>query len=203
MAREKQAEISIDDFHPRNDGFLQSYKGEWREQGMIATAWLDTADPHHFPRGIFLRDAYELSSTYERAMGGAPRGTRQADLGAELARKLRERMKTEMRAAGWQVVTHTSEGQDIWQYKPARVSPIQNVIPPQSVTPTQISVTRTARNVSFTCKMCGKETTQLRMPGPLPHYCSDTCKADGARAKTRVRVARLRERQKQALRESE
>jgi hypothetical protein len=195
MVREQQAEISIDDFHPRNDGFVQSYKGEWREQGMIATAWLDTADPHHFPRGIFLKDAYELSSTYERAKGGAPRGTRQAELGAELARKLRERMKAEMKAAGWQVVAHTKEGQDIWQYKPVSIA--------QNVTPTQISVTRTARNVSFTCQMCGKETTQLRMPGPLPRYCSEICKAAGERAKTRARVARLRERQKQALRESE
>lgn len=107
MVREKQAEISIDDFHPRNDGFVQSYKGVWREQGMIATAWLDPADPHHFPRGIFLKDAYELSSTYERALGGPARGARQDEIGAELAGKLRERMKTEMRAAVWQVVAYT------------------------------------------------------------------------------------------------
>jgi hypothetical protein len=198
MVREdEQAEISIDDFHPRNDGFLQSYKGEWREQGMIATAWLGTVERDHFPRGIFLRDAYELSSTYERALGGSPRGTRQAGLGAELARKLRERMKAEMKAAGWQVVAQTREGRDIWQHKPAPVFRGQNV------THTQISVTRTARNVSFTCKTCGKETTQLRMPGPRPRYCSDTCKAEGERVKTRARVARLRERQKQALRENE
>ncbi len=64
----------------------------------------------------FLPGAYELSSTYERGPGGPARGARQDELGAELARKLRERMKTEMRAAGWQVVTHTREGQDIWQY---------------------------------------------------------------------------------------
>ncbi len=100
-------------------------------------------------------------------------------------------MKTEMRAAGWQVISQTREGQDIWQYKPARVSPETT-----SVTPAQISVTRTARNVSFTCQVCGTETTQLRMPGPPPRYCSGVCQAKGERAKTRARVGRLRERRK-------
>jgi hypothetical protein len=190
MVHEKQVEISIDDFHPRNDGFVQSYKGVWKEQGMIASAWLDTVDPDHFPRDVFLPSAYVLSSTFERALGGPARGTRQADLGEDLARKLRERMRSEIQAAGWQVVAQTREGRDIWQYKPAPVSRVQ------SVTPTQISVTRTARNVSFICKVCGKETTQLRMPGPRPRYCSDICKTVGERAKTRARVARLRERQK-------
>jgi hypothetical protein len=192
MGREKQSQISIDDFHPRHDGFIQTYKGEWREQGMIATAWLDTVERDHFPRGLFLPGAYELSSTYERDTGGPARGTRQEEIGAELARKLRKRMKTEMRAAGWQVVSQTRGGREIWQYKPTRVSP--GTTP---VTPIQITVTRTARNVSFTCKVCGKDTTQLRMPGPRPRYCSDTCKETGERAKTRARVGRLRERQRE------
>jgi hypothetical protein len=191
MGREKHADISIDDFHPRNDGFVQTYIGIWKEQGMIATAWLDTVERDHFPHGLFLPGAYELSSTYERASGGEARGTRQDELGAELARKLRERMKTEMRAAGWQVVSQTREGQEIWQYKPARVSP--DTTP---VTPTQITVTRTARSVSFTCQVCGTETTQLRMPGPRPRYCSESCKETGEREKTRARVACLRERQR-------
>ena len=93
MVHEKQAEISIDDFHPRKDGFVQSYKGVWKEQGMIASAWLDTVDPDHLPRGVFLTGAYELNSTYERVLGGPARGTRQAYLGEDLARKLRERMR--------------------------------------------------------------------------------------------------------------
>ncbi len=196
MGREKQAEISIeiDDFYPRNDGLVQTYKGVWKEQGMIATAWLASVERDHFPRGLFLRDAYELSSTYERIQGGPARGVRQEELGAELARKLRERMKTEMRAAGWQVVTQTREGRDIWQYKPARVSP--DTTP---VTTTQVTVTRIARNVSFTCQVCGKDTTQLRMPGPRPRYCSESCKAEGERAKTRARVGRLRESQKKNI----
>ncbi len=192
MVRGKQAEISIDDFHPRNDGFVQTYKGVWKEWGMIATAWLASVERDHFPRGLFLRDAYELSSTYERIQGGPARGARQEELGAELARKLRERMKTEMRAAGWQVIAQTREGRDIWQHKPRRVSP--DTMP---VTTTQVTVTRTARNVSFTCQVCGKDTTQLQMPGPRPRYCSDTCKKEGERANTRARVGRLRARKKE------
>jgi hypothetical protein len=38
--------------------------------------------------------------------------------------------------------------------------------------------------------------SQLRMPGPRPCYCSDSCAKEGERAKTRARVGRLRERQK-------
>jgi hypothetical protein len=182
-----QAEISIDDFHPRNDGFIQSYKGTWKEQGMIATAWLDTVEPGHFPAGLFLPNAYELSSTYERVLGGPARGSRQEELGADLARKLSDRMKIDMKAAGWQVVAKTREGKDIWQYRPARVFPVQNV------TSIQVTVTRTPRNVTFTCAICGTETTQVRMPGPRPRYCSDTCRAEGEREKTRKRVARFRQ----------
>ncbi len=126
MGHKQQAEISIDDFHPRNDGLVQTYKGEWRERGMTATVWLAPAERDHMPRGIYLHDAWELASTYERASGGPARGARQEELGAELARLLRERMKTEMRAAGWQVIAQTRESRDIWQYKPARLSSIQS-----------------------------------------------------------------------------
>ncbi len=86
QAHQKQEEPDIPDFHPRKDGFVQSYKGTWKEQGMIAIAWLETADPHHLPRGVFLHGAYELSSTSERALGGPARGARQKDLGADLDR---------------------------------------------------------------------------------------------------------------------
>ncbi len=199
MVREQQAEVIIDDLHPRNDGFVQSYKGQWHEQGMIATAWLDLVEPEHFPHGIFLRDAYEVTSFYERVLGGPARGTRQEELGAQLAHKLRERMIAEMKAAGWQAIAQITDGRDIWQYKPMPDSREQTE---RHVTSIQVTVTRTARNVSFTCHVCGKETTQLRMPGPRPRYCSDTCKETGERAKTRDRVARLRERQKQTLREN-
>lgn len=190
MVKEHPAEISIDNFHPRNDGFIQSYEGTWKEQGMIATAWLDTVERGHFPAGLFLPNAYELSSTYERALGGLARGARQEELGATLAQNLRERMKTEMKAAGWQVVAKTREGKDIWQYKPAPVPP------GQTVTSIQVTVTRTPRNITFTCAICGTKTTQLRMPGPQPRYCSDACKAEGERKKIRERVDRYRQRKK-------
>ncbi len=183
MVREHTAEISIDDFHPRIDGFVQSYKGTWKEQGMIATAWLDTVERGHFPAGLFLPNAYELSSTYERVLGGLARGARQEELGADLAQKLRERMKEKMKAAGWQVVAKTREGKDIWQYKPSRVSP------GQTVTSIQVTVTRTPRSVTFACAICGTRITQVRMPGPRPRYCSDACKAEGERGKVRARCS--------------
>ncbi len=48
MVREKRAEISIDDFHPRNDGSVQMYKGIWAEQGRglaRKTSWNSHIDP--------------------------------------------------------------------------------------------------------------------------------------------------------------
>ena len=38
----------------------------------------------------------------------------------------------------------------------------------------------TSRPVTFTCQYCGEILTQLRMPGPLPTYCSDRCRLDAA-----------------------
>ena len=38
----------------------------------------------------------------------------------------------------------------------------------------------TSRPVTFTCQYCGEILTQLRMPGPLPTYCSDRCRWDAA-----------------------
>lgn len=188
------AAISIVPFHPPQDGFAHSYTCTWKEQGMCATAWLDTVEREHFPAGLYLRNAYELSSTYERTLGGPPRGARQEEIGVKLARKLRERMQEEMLAAGWQVVAKTREGRDIWQHKPkpARLSS------PQQGTPMQVTVLRTARSVTFTCAVCGRETTQERMPGPKPRYCSDSCKQDGDREKTRLRVARFKARRRAA-----
>ncbi len=168
MAREKHAEISIDDFHPRNDGSVQMYKGIWAEQGMIATAWLDTVERDHFPRGLFLRDAYELSSTYERIQGGPASGARQEELGAELARKLRERMETEMKAAGWQVVTHTREGQEIWQHKPA-LSSAPSIPEVKSERGVQYR-TRLVHThaITFTCVQCGREVVNAPKSGCCP-----------------------------------
>ncbi len=192
MTTDKPADITIADFHPSQDGFIQTYKGEWREQGMCATAWLDPVERDHMPKGIYLHNAYELSSTFERLQGGRPRGARQEELGAKLAHNLRDRMETKMRAAGWQVVAKTHEGQDIWQYKP-----VPDALK-HAVTTRQVLVTRTARSVSFTCEVCGTHTTEYRLPGPKPRYCSDSCKQIGQRAKTRMRVARCKARRKKS-----
>lgn len=54
------------------------------------------------------------------------------------------------------------------------------------------------RSVTFACQWCGRTVTQHRFPGPLPAYCSDTCKADAQREQTRQRVRRYRERQRAA-----
>jgi predicted nucleic acid-binding Zn ribbon protein len=157
---------------------------------MCATTWLDTVEPGHFPRGLFLQNAYELSSTYERVLGGPPRGERQEELGRELARNLREQTKTQMLTAGWQVVAYTKEGQKIWQYQPERVALAQ------SVTTRHVTVTRKARPISFICEVCNTHTTQVRFPGPKPRYCSDHCKQISEQEKARKRVARLRARRK-------
>ncbi len=51
------------------------------------------------------------------------------------------------------------------------------------------------RPIRFTCAWCENTVTQQRFPGPLPAYCSKTCKKEAQRAQTRERVRRYRERQ--------
>ncbi len=50
------------------------------------------------------------------------------------------------------------------------------------------------RPIRFTCAWCQDTVTQQRFPGPLPAYCSETCKTEAQRAQTRERVRRYRER---------
>lgn len=50
--------------------------------------------------------------------------------------------------------------------------------------------------VTFVCAVCGKTVTQQRYPGRSPRYCSDSCEEEGRREKTRVRVKKLRARQR-------
>ncbi len=193
MARNKQPEITIDDFHPRHDGFVQTYKGTWKEQGMIAAAWLDTVERDHFPRGLFLRDAYELSSTYERFQGGPASGARQEELGAELARALRGLMETGMKAAGWQVVGKTKEGRDIWQHRPP--APSVPLVKGERESGVQYRTRLVStRAITFTCVQCGQEVTEQRFPSHTPLYCSNpACKQEANRVKTRERVAKYRQ----------
>jgi len=51
------------------------------------------------------------------------------------------------------------------------------------------------RPIRFTCAWCQDTVTQQRFPGPLPAYCSKTCKKEAQRAQTREGVRRYRERQ--------
>ncbi|WP_157507469.1 LuxR C-terminal-related transcriptional regulator [Ktedonobacter racemifer] len=57
------------------------------------------------------------------------------------------------------------------------------------------------REVTFTCEVCHKSTTQQRYPGPLPRYCSPECQATRARALNETRVRKQREK-RQAMREA-
>jgi len=50
--------------------------------------------------------------------------------------------------------------------------------------------------VTFVCVVYGKMVTQQRYPGRIPRYCSNPCQAQGRREKTRVRVKKLRVRQR-------
>ena len=49
-----------------------------------------------------------------------------------------------------------------------------------------------AKEVTFTCGRCGETVTQWRYPGPLPKYCSDTCKVEARRESQRELMQRRR-----------
>ena len=49
------------------------------------------------------------------------------------------------------------------------------------------------REVTFTCRVCGKTVTQLRYPSRLPRYCSDICKAEREEQRNEERVRKQRE----------
>lgn len=195
----KNGEISIDDFHPRNDGFSQSYKGTWREQGMIATAWLEPVEPGRFPRGVYLRGAYKLGSTYENRPGRAI-SSHQEERGADLACKLRERMQEEMQSAGWQVVAQGREGINLWQYKPTlpatqetpeRPAPAIRDQPERKPGEVTSGIRRpvlipahgkvkaheriVTQRMTFSCKECGETVTRHVYPGKV-WYCEPCAK---------------------------
>lgn len=52
------------------------------------------------------------------------------------------------------------------------------------------------RPVTFTCIVCGETVTQERYPGHKPLYCSEGCREDRQRERTRERVARHRQEKK-------
>src|SRR5690242_6551981 len=54
------------------------------------------------------------------------------------------------------------------------------------------------REITFICVVCQQQTTQLRYPGPLPRYCSETCRAEYALIANRERVRKQREKRQAA-----
>ncbi len=48
------------------------------------------------------------------------------------------------------------------------------------------------REVTFTCVVCGDITTELRYPGPLPHYCYDGCRRVDERIDNEHAAERMR-----------
>ncbi|HEX7736494.1 MAG TPA: hypothetical protein VF458_16715, partial [Ktedonobacteraceae bacterium] len=55
------------------------------------------------------------------------------------------------------------------------------------------------REVTFTCVVCKQTVTQQRYPGNPPLYCSDACKGERQRERTRERVAKHRKEKKKVI----
>jgi hypothetical protein len=66
--------------------------------------------------------------------------------------------------------------------------------------PEEKTVKRTQRPVTYRCEWCGQESTELRYPGPPPHYHA-ACKtpAQNSIARNRMQAWRERNRQQQQL----
>jgi hypothetical protein len=221
--REQQPEITIDDLHPVQDGFVHAYSGTATLHGVRAYAYLDIVEREHWPAGLYLPQAYELTCSYERlAKQGSMDPSRLADTGDRLIADLREQMLIQMIDSGWRRVGKTRQGRDIWQHRPPGSSPVSRpssgVAPEMEAVPSRVSEeaaelpalassiseagsvqqqTRvyTSRAITFTCVQCGRTVTEQRFPSHRPLYCSNpTCKREATRKKTRERVANYRRR---------
>lgn len=53
---------------------------------------------------------------------------------------------------------------------------------------------REPRQVTYRCEWCREDRTELRMPGPLPRYCSDACRHEAQNALAAGRMHRKRAR---------
>ncbi len=181
MAREKhkQPEVQIDDLHPVHDGFVHAYKGTATLQGVRAYAYLDIVERGHWPPGLYLPGAYELTFSYERlSKKGSMDPHRLQDTGDRLVAHLRERMLAQMREAGWQVVGKTKEGRDIWQHRPS-LTPLQSVLlggaPEMEAVVPQVSPSMEQAK---------------REEGRLPAEKSSQCDATRVQQQTRVYTSR-------------
>lgn len=52
------------------------------------------------------------------------------------------------------------------------------------------------RPITFKCSWCKRQVTQQRFPGREPEYCSEACREEGKREKTRARVQEHRRKKK-------
>lgn len=119
MAYSQEPQIEMDDLHPRNHGFIESYKATWQERGVIAYAYLEPIDDQP-ARG------YVLETTYQTVSGRDP-GPRQSLHGVLLTQKLREHMTKQMINSGWQPIPIPGTSRMGWQHESRlkRVDPVK------------------------------------------------------------------------------
>lgn len=115
--QEVPPQIHMADFHPKKDGFVQSYKSIWQEAGVVVVIWLDIVDRDHWQRGHYRPSAYELVSSIG-TMSGRPPGAIQEKTARRCLRAFRPQVLAAMTDAGWEEVDTTCEGQPIYQYRP-------------------------------------------------------------------------------------
>jgi hypothetical protein len=143
IQREAHPKIHMDDFHPKNDGFVDSYQATWQESGVIAAIWLDVVDRDNWKPGRYLPRAYELNAS-RQTISGRPLGSNQEEIARLLVRDLRAKMLDAMTDAGWRQVDENRWGEPIFQYRPAPrlslASKAQNDAPAPALDPNVIQL---------------------------------------------------------------
>src|SRR5258708_31578605 len=200
MTSQTKTEPNIPALHPRNDGFVQSYVATWTEGNLVATVILDTVEPGHSRRGARVAGGYELSATFNH-VAHRPLTLEQQEQGADLMRKLRERMLAAMQEAGWQQVSQTRDGLPIWKHQPGAL--VKHAFSKQEVgivsdqarhqsrtyavygdgTKEEKKAARksgqkpaytrevSTKTVTFACSRCGNTVAEEHLPGAKPQYC--------------------------------
>lgn len=182
-----EPQITIDPLEPSGDQWLFAEAMQGDVQARIAVR------PHpEYRRG------YVFFRTVDRVQAAAPgrMGRKQERHAKALLEVLEERLREQLHVSGWQVVTHTSSGDEVWRYDRPKPAPRSQVVTQARAhgLPAYQRTIKT-RLVSFTCVQCGKHVEMQRYPGPLPRYCSENCEQEATRAKTLARVQRFRAKQ--------
>jgi hypothetical protein len=105
----------------------------WEQQGMLASAWLETVEAGQWPTGIFVPDAYNLTCNYDRVAHQGALGKEQEALGREMVDQLRARVVDAMHVHGWIVIYKTKAGRDIWHQEPDPRRQLSPALEPNSV----------------------------------------------------------------------